>query len=311
MAIPISLLKMTESRATSVAVYGGAGMKKTHGFAGATPPALLLSVGEGGTGSLMPWIRRRRVSNSQEWVTYTQEDRKEFVALLDKDTKEKIPFGPNPLIDVIHFDNTRYEAAGEFIEVVANFDTNRYNSLGLDSLQEFSVQAQTETKGKGGFDKTMTEVNFGWVRAQEKSFQLLRRLRNLRDSGIFIYTTASEDIAKDYVKNPMEKRDRGEAAPEAYSVKGTVNAPGQLATGFPHFPDVLAHTKMVSGNIAWVTEPEMLPGGGAFWDAKDRYGRLEPREPANLRKLMEKIYGQDGAKAILVHGLNMVEEQGL
>lgn len=312
MSIPSYLLAATESRAPGIAVYGGAGMKKTHAVCTLPPPVLHLDVGEGGTGSILPWIYRRRNSDERAWTVYTQAERRHFLSLCDesvlgnpaKGLAATYPWNPNPLIDTIHFDNTRHKAWEEFTEVVGNFDHSYYNSLSLDSLQEFSVAAQTFTKGPEGFDRLMNEISFGWVGVQERSFQKLRRIRNYRDMGVFVYLTAAEDIAKDYIRNPMERRAAGEPAPEAYSVKGTVQLPGQLAEGLVHLPDILCHTKLLNGAVTWVTEPEMLPGGGAHWDAKDRFGRLPRYAEPNIIRICQRLYGMEGAAAIYDYASN-------
>ncbi len=310
MSIPLNLLAATESRAPGIGVYGGAGMKKTHAACTLPPPVLHLDIGEGGTGSILPWVHRRRNSDSKVWTTYTQAQREHFLSLCDEsvlgDGKKLLPtypWKPKPCVDVIHFDNTRYDSYQEMVEVIGNFDHTYYNSLSLDSLHEYAVETQTFAKGKDGFMKLMNDVAFSWVGAQERAFQGLRRLRNYRDNGVFIYLVGSEDIAKDYVKNPMEKRDKGETVPEAYSVRGTVLAPGALANGISHIPDVLCHTKLVNGAIVWVTEPEMLPGGGAHWDAKDRFGRLKKWENANIISICRRLYGVEGANAIYDYAL--------
>lgn len=306
MAIPSNLLAATDSRAPGFAVYGGAGLKKTNACATLPPPILMLDIGEGGTASVLPWISRRRDSSVKIWTTYSQVERESFLSLLDEDTaKGRHLKSASPYIDVIHFDNTRFDAYEELAGTIGNFDTRYYNSLVVDSLQELSVQTQTKAKGngEGAFMRLMTEVPFGWVAAQERAFQALRRLRNYRDAGVFVYLIGSEAIAKDYVKNPMEKRDAGSPAPEAYSVRGTVDLPGALAGGLSHIPDILCRAKLMNGEPWWVTEPEMLPGGGAHWDAKDRYGRLPKYVKPNFRDICKKLYGQAGFEAIYNHAL--------
>lgn len=309
MAIPSSLLSATDSRAPGVAVYGGAGLKKTNAIATLPPPILHLDIGEGGSASVLPWIARRRDSSTKTWTTYTPEQREGFLKLLDEDTaKARHLKSCGAYIDVVHFDNTRYDAYEELAGVIGNLDTSYYNSVVVDSLQELSVQTQTKAKGNGenAFMRLMTDVPFGWVAAQERAFQALRRLRNYRDGGIFVYLIGSEAIAKDYVKNPMAKQEPGAPPPEAYSIRGTVDLPGALANGLSHIPDILCRAKLMNGAPWWVTEPEMLPGGGAHWDAKDRYGRLPRYIPPNFREMCKRLYGQEGYEAIYTYALERV-----
>jgi hypothetical protein len=194
------------------------------------------------------------------------------------------------------------------VAVIGNFDHRYYNSLALDSLQEYSVETQTYSKGPDNYMALMTDITMGWIGAQERANQNLRRIRNYRDQGVFVYLVGGEDISKDYVRNPLEKKAQGEAVPEAYSVRGTVNMPGQLATGLSHIPDVMCHAKLVNGEVMWVTEPEMLPGGGAHWDAKDRFGRLNRWEKPNILTICQKLYGQEGMRAIYAYAGECVKE---
>lgn len=308
MAIPLELLKMTESRGLGISVYGGPGLKKTHQAHELPPPILHLDIGEGGTGSLLPWIRRKRNSDSQQWISYTQEEREQALAMVREDLRKAVKVRPAPLIDLIHFDNSRYEAYDELAAVIANFDDNFYSSLCCDSLQEFSWTTQTRAKGAGGNDKMMNEVAFSWSGAQERAMMQLRRLRNLRDKGIFIYLVGSEDISKDYVRSPFEKKaDRNAPAPEAYSIRGTVNMPGKLAEGLAHIPDLLFRVRLMNGEPIWVTQPEALPGGEAHWDAKDRYGRLNKHEFASFRNVFKKLYGEEIAGQIYATGRSKLD----
>jgi hypothetical protein len=297
--IPAELLKATEGRAPGCCVYGAAGLKKTHGICTAPPPILMLDVGEGGTASVVPWIRRKRNWNSSKWLEYTDEDRQLAVDLLREDVRLGMFIKPAPYIDVIHYDNSDADAWTQLAGDIGSFDYNYYNTLATDSLQEFSVATQSHAKGKGNELAIMNSVNFSWVGAQERAAMALRKQRNYRDMGVFIYTTASEDIAKDYVKNPMEKGSGGETP---YSIRGTVNLPGKLAEAVPHLPDLVFHAKLINNQVQWVAEPEPLTGGAAWWDAKDRYGRLPKYNDPNFRKIFRKLYGDAGMEAIYACG---------
>jgi hypothetical protein len=296
-------LKSTEGRAPGICTYGAAGLKKTHAIATLIPPVLLLDIGEGGTASVTPWINKRRNSFESRWMQYTDADRENAVALLREDVRATMPIQPRPYIDIIHFDNSTVEAWDHLTRELANFDAGYYNSLAIDSLQEFSVGSQTFSKGKGNELNTMNSVNFSWVAAQERAAMGLRKVRNYRDMGVAIYMTGSEDISKDYVKNPMEK---GAGGSEPYSVRGTVNLPGKLAESLAHLPDLLFHAKLVNAQITWIAEPEPLPGGAAWWDAKDRYGRLPRYNQPNFRTIFDSIFGQEVRKQIYADGTKRI-----
>jgi hypothetical protein len=296
--IPKPLLAATDGRGVGVATYGGAGLKKTNFAHTLPPPILVLSIGEGGTSSLLPWIRRSRDSSTSAWTEYTQEQRDSWFGLLHADVKATVSIKPRGLIDVIHFDNMKWDSYNHLVEVIGGFDLGKYNSLVGDSLQELSIITQTFSKGAGNENALMGDVPRSWFGAQERAGMTIRKLRNIRDNGIFVYLTGGEDIAKDYVQNPLEKRAQGQPPPEPYSVRGTVNLPGQLAGALSHIPDILMHARLMNGGIKWVTQPELLPGGGAHWDAKDRFGRLDKYEDPNFRTMAKKIYGEGGMKEI-------------
>lgn len=303
--IPLDLLEDTGGRACGFGVYGGPGLFKTNAIHTLVPPILDIDVGEGGTMSIMPWIRRTRNAASQ-WRVYTNEQRQDYYDRLTKEVRANITIKPAPLIDVVHFDPTDYDAYNLLTATIAEFDTKCYNSLALDSLQEFSESGKTFSRGPAGYMKLMSEVTKSWMKAQEWAGQRLRVLREYRDKGIFIYLTGGEDIAKDYVRNPLEKRSPGQDAPEAYSIRGTVLLPGMLSESLVHLPDILCHSRMQNGKPVWVTEPEPLPGGEAHWDAKDRSGRLNRFEAPNFRSIIKKIYGEHNYKRIYNHGFAMV-----
>jgi hypothetical protein len=293
-----TLLKLSSSRAPGIAVYGATGLHKTGGIATCPPPILMLDIGEGGDARVLPWIRQRREWHTKEWTQYTQEDRQAAFDILEKDIKAGVRYKPNPYIDVIHFDNMNYESYNPFVELIGDFDVKSYNTLAIDSLQELIVETQTYTKGPNNSFLTMNEIPLGWIRSQERSLVHLRKLRNYRDSGVVIYLTGSEDISKDYVNSPLEKHARGEKPSEPYSIRGTINLPGKLAEALAHLPDILCHARLMNGKTVWVTTPEALPGGEAWWDAKDRYGRLPRYIDPDVRKIFKQIYGEKTQRAI-------------
>lgn len=301
MAIPLELLILTEGRAPGIGVYGPPGMKKTNAIHTLPPPIRCFDIGEGGTASIIPWVRRKRDFDQADWTEYSDQLRQEAYNLLTPEIQKTIKIKPAPLIDVVHYDNTVFEAYDAFTADVANLDTKMYNSVALDSLQEFSALTQIKAKGKGSEFLLMNEVNFAWMGAQERAQMLLRKLRNYRDSGIFLYMTSGQDIDKEYVKSPLEKG-KGGPPPEPYSIKGTISLPGKLAGILVHFPDILCHARMMTGRVGWVTKPEPIIGGDATWDAKDRFGRLDDYMNPNIREFCLKLYGEE--VAVRIYGLS-------
>jgi hypothetical protein len=127
-------------------------------------------------------------------------------------------------------------------------------------------------------------------------------MRNMRDKGVFIYTTCSEAIDKDYVTDP-----RGQAAgtgvQEPYSVKGTVNVSGQVVPMVQHTHDVMMRARAMGDNIVWVSQPEPISNSGAMWEAKDRTGRIQDKySPTNIRTILDQVYGQERRKQIYAAG---------
>lgn len=312
MAIPIELLRLTDSRAVGICPYGSHGVLKTNAIHTLIPPILSCDF-EGGSSSIMPWIRRRRNWDSREWVEYSQEER-ERVYEMGFGTVEKAqrPYTagytgikPAPYIDVISFDPMEPKAYLKFYEEILSLDTTFYNSVAIDPLFELSTLVQSFTKGlEWGAEKVDEPMQINlWAGVQERTKIALRRLRSYRDKGVFIYLTCSEDIEKDYVKDPRELK-KGEKQ-EAYAVRGTVNLPGKLIKDFQHLIDILFHAKMANGSPAWVIIPESLPAGGAYWEVKDRTGRIKSQggyHAANIKNLLGYIYGEETRDKMYVEG---------
>lgn len=299
--IPRDLLKATLGKAPSILTYGAAGLKKTNSIHTLPAPIRLFDVGEGGIASVAPWIRRRREWNETKWLEFDDADRQLAIDLLRQEIRETVRIKPAPYIDVVHYDNLDAEAWTTLVHDIGSFPFDQYNSLAADSLQELSVSTQSHAKGKGNeVSALMNDIPFSWVGAQERAAMALRSIRNFGDQGIVVYTTAGEDISKEYVKNPMEKGNKGA---EPFSVRGTVEAPGKLASAAPHLPDVIFHAKIVNAAIKWVCEPEPIVGGsGAWWDGKDRYGRLDKYCEPNFRTIFTQLYGKEGMEAIYASG---------
>lgn len=302
MSIPLELLEATESMAVGICTYGGPGKKKTLATHTLPPPILLYSF-EQGTGSLMPWVRRSRREDG-EWTNYSQEDRMKAYELLSRevitlpDGTLEFPTEPSPLIDVITYDNLSYESYDKFILELGNFDVREYNSLAMDSLQEFSVETQTYSKGSGGQYNPM-ELKL-WGGAQERAAIVLRRMRNLRGRGVFVYLIGSEQIDKDYVTDPRSLK-AGQSPEQPFAIKATVNVPGKLVEVVSHTIDILLHATTMNGRTTWVSKPMPLPSGNCSWEAKDRFGRLPVYCLPNFRSILAKLYGKDTAKEIYAH----------
>lgn len=289
------LLAATNFEAPMFCTYGGPGLKKSHAIHTLPPVVLVHQFEPGGSASYLPWVRRIRDSSSSEWHSFSDGDREQFNSLLDE-TIAKSTIKPGPYVDIIRYDINKVASWTEFKGNLGNMDYSAYSSMVIDSLQEMSWETRTVAKGPNQ-EKMMTDVPFGWVRAQELAQMALRNLGACRKEGVYVYLIGAETIAKDYVKSPMSK-EKGEQTQEPYSIKGTVDLPGQLASSIGHGPDVLMHAKLMNNSPIWVATPEMLPGGTAWWDAKDRYGRLPELNYPNFRLIMDKLYGTEGRKAI-------------
>lgn len=304
--IPQALLKLTECRALGICPYGGPGMKKSNGIHQCPPPILEIDF-EGGAVSALPWVRRRRNWDSQEWTDYTQEERElvynQATKGLDASqltSEYGVVVKPAPYIDLVWFDPLEWGAYEKVVELIGNFDSSYYNTLAIDGLKDFSQETQTFSKGQGNWKETMSGMM--WGGAQERLAILLRKARDYRNKGVFIYLTAGELIDKDYVKDPREMK-KGDQPQEPYSVKGTVNLPGKMAGELQHLVDCMAHARPVNGKATWVFTPEPLPGGVAHWEAKDRTGRIkELWSPPSVRRILDQIYGEEIRRQIYAVG---------
>lgn len=299
------LLSATNLEAPCFCVYGGPGLKKSHAVHSLPPPILVHQFDQGGSASYLPWIRRIRTSDpAAKWHDYNQADRESWATLVNTEKVTPSTIKPSAYVDVITYDITSPATFDHFKSNVGNFDFQEYNSEVIDSLQELSFDVRTYTKGMKGKDinTLMGEIAFSWSQAQERTQIALRSLGGRRRQGVFVYMIGAQTIAKDYVKNPFEKKEKGEGDAEAYNIQGTVDLPGQLANSIGHGPDLLLHARLMSidgkEQPIWISEPEMLPGGSAWWDAKDRYGRLKKLCWPNFRSIMDQLYGVEGRKAI-------------
>lgn len=308
------LLELTLWRAPGFLVYGGPGLKKTLGIHTLPPPIKAWET-EGGSGPLLPWVRTTRQYNESKERVVSQELREQaFGMISDKNmdfVREHTRIKPGPYIDLVTFDALDPAAYDILFQEITHFDVHKYNSAAVDSLHEFSKQIQSFSKrqkwGDGGQLEPM-EVNI-WQPVQERTGILLRKLKNYRDQGVVVYMTSSEQIDKDYVKDPRESKKPGEFPQEPYSVKGTVNMPGKMPNDIQHLIDVMFHAKPVNGEATWVSAQEPLPGGAAHWEAKDRFGRLKTSyHIPNFRKIFDQIYGEDIRAKIYASGAPLLQQ---
>lgn len=318
--IPANLLALTEGRAIGSVIYGGAGLKKTLSTHTLPPPILHFDF-EGGTAPLSPWIRRRRRWDTQVWTNVSQEERTTAFKMLPADWDSPLapkkpgcitlasPIMPAPYIDVISFDNLVPASHEEFIRLVGSFNPAEYCSASLDSLAELSVGVQSYSKKQKGINPLDSMENaMLWGPIQERTGIALRQMRNWRQYGIFIYFMGQEQIDKEYVTDPREKK-KGEGAPEAYSVKGTAAVPGKMAEAVQHCTDLMFHVRLMSGNPVWVTAPEPIAlGSGAYWETKDRWGRITEKYVfPNFRTIFGMIYGKEASNGIYEHAKSLAQ----
>jgi hypothetical protein len=302
MSVDLSLLSSTLGRALAILPYGGPGTRKSFGIH-TLPPPIFMADFEGGAQSVVPWIRRQRKWNSQEWVEASYKDRQEAFDMLSEENKKYVGevsrILPKPYIDVVFYDNMDVESYATYIKDVGNFDTSLYKSYALDSLKEFSEDIRTMAKGRGQELNPMNPSLWGGV--QDRTGALCRYLRNFRDKGVFIYLTSGEEIDKVYLKDPREKRPAGEAAPEPISTKGNISMFGRMPGELQHLVDIQLHARaMGNQGIVWVKEPEPVAEGvGVMWEAKDRTGRLKEKYmKPNVRTILNDIYGEERRKKI-------------
>lgn len=251
----------------------------------------------------MPWIRRKRRSNESTWTEYADEDRAHAFSLLREDFRAAD--GPNkhsppaPLIDVVTFESMRYESYDELVTEVGNFEYQKYNSYALDPLYEMSQVTQSYSKGAGN-EFTPMHLKL-WGSAQERMAIALRRIRSMRDRGIFIYLTAGEDVDKDYAIDPRALPP-GATPDQPFAIKGTIAVPGKLVGAVGHLTDIMLRARRMNGKIIWVAGMETLPGGTAPWETKDRFGRLDAYNEPDIRKIIAKMYGKEAARGIYSNG---------
>jgi len=305
--IPLELLKNYQGRALGTCVYGNGGLKKTLAVRTLPYPILELDF-EGGSGSLGPWTRRIRRWNESKWTTYSQEEREALLELVSPENKKLALYRAAPWIDIVSFDTmtsnleTKSSPAYDHLnDILGNLDPT-YNSISVDPLVEFSQLTQSQSKMKSGVGVHEPMHVKLWQGAQERAAIMLRRLRELRDKGVFIYSTSSEFIDKDYGEDPREAAG-GKVKEEPYSIKGTFNVPGQLVTKVNHMLDLQFHARSLNSSVVWVTAEEPARSGSFNWEAKDRTGRIPSKyvQP-NMRDIISYVYGPEAQKAIYMAG---------
>lgn len=292
MAIPINLLDFTDNQALGIVVYGGAGLRKS--LAKHTLPGPVLDFDlEGGNVALMPWMRRKRKYNEKVWQEVTQEQRQKIHSLIPRD-KQATGIAPQPIIDSVWYDNTAKDAYTQFSIDIANFDLDKYNSICIDSMNEFSASIQTFSKKDGQeLNPVRTEE---WPGIQERTAMQLRKLRNYRNSGVFIYLIGQETINHAYVRNPRTKQP-GEPPQEPYATNGSISVPGKMIEAIQGVTDLMARARQVGPHPQFIFKKEPI-SGSIQWQAKDRTGRVSPQSPTNFREIFKEIYGQSGYEGI-------------
>lgn len=297
MAIPKELLTTTLLRAIGFCPYGGPGMRKTFAIHTLPPPILLLDY-EGGAISLLPWIRRMRRWDTA-WVTTTDQQRADAFNSLSEENqvyvKTSTRVNPGPLVDVIFFESDNPTCYEKSKKAVTEFNVAHYNSLAVDSMHEFAYSSQVFAKEQKNIEQSEPMHVKAWGPAQERARIMLKQIRRYRDQGIFVYVSGAEQIHKDFVVDPRES-----SKPETpHNVYGSVEVPGKLVNDYNHLFDIVAHSRLLNGEIVWVPRPEALTSGDAYWYGKDRTGRIKSRFPKpNIRTLLDEIYGKETRNAI-------------
>ena len=113
---------------------------------------------------------------------------------------------------------------------------------------------------------------------------LVRRLKNLRDSGTEIVFTAHEDIQKVYARGSGMGAKQGEAPAEPVAVKGWPDMPGNRTPDeFCRAADNVLRIRHVNKVPKAIAARESLGVGGDYWETKDRFnGRTLGSPPGCL-----------------------------
>ncbi len=318
MALSKELMATTGRRAPGIVVYGGPDMRKTFGIRTLPPPIFMIDM-EGGSGNLLPWTRyvlsfSDDETDTPETTEITKAEReaaweftKDAFTMRSKAYEwkaESVP-PPGPLIDVISIDPLRSEAYPQVWKQLENFPVELYNSIVVDSLMEFAVSTQTFQKSrvKGSKGETLEpraltmQETAAWSPAQERASILLRMMRSLRDKGIVVAATSGEFIEKEYVTTPFAQQ-KGQRE-EPYSVVGSPTMPGRLTTEIKHLGDIILHARTSGTNVIWERARKTITEGSpAFWETKDRFGRLPDYVAPSYFEVLQYVYGKDATKKL-------------
>ena len=177
-------------------------------------------------------------------------------------------------IDVIHFDSEDPSTYERGLEHIANFDFNKYATLAVDSAAE--LEKSCIAKAKDVSNHEFIELS-DWNPAGERFGKAIRQLRWYAIAyGVQVIITSNEEIDKEYAKGGAYIKDGGKlVAQEPTSIKGLPDLAGKWSKKAARLVDLIGHSRVVNSEPFIVFRREAIGGGGAFWEVKDRTGKLE------------------------------------
>jgi hypothetical protein len=231
----------------------------------------LRQVGLNGDG-LFWWIYGEFGTHKTRFIrTFPKPIRIEDTDLGTRSIKEDIDKGG---IDVLYWDSDNEETYAKVLEDIANFKPAAYRTLAIDSGSELEKCCLAKSRGVSGHE--FTELS-DWNPGGERFGKLVRTLRWYSLAyGTQVIITSNEEVDKEYPKGGAYIMSGGKlVAQEPTSLKGLPDLAGKWAKKSARLVDVIGHARMINNQPALCFIRESIGGGGAFWEVKDRTGKLD------------------------------------
>jgi hypothetical protein len=151
---------------------------------------------------------------------------------------------------------------------------SRYKTVVFDSVGELARLYFSKDMGKIASDTEKIRAVNNYVGTSERLNMLVRRCKDLRDTGVNVVFMAHEDIQKVYGRGAAITA-KGQTPQEPVTIKGQLDLPGNRTPDeFSRASDNIFHVVSRGGKLIWVARREPLTSGNDCWAVKDRFNAL-------------------------------------
>ena len=176
-------------------------------------------------------------------------------------------------VQMTHYDPEDPSSYEKLAVAIGNFDPRRFTSLIIDSGD--SLERAAMTRAMQLSDHAFMELP-DWIPSGERFGKVARQLKWYTLAyGVQVLVTSNEDIDKEYGKGAFVKEGKGLVAQDPIAIKGLPSLAGKWAKKACRLPDVIARSRYLNNEPVLVVRREAIGFGGAYWETKDRTGKLE------------------------------------